>query len=418
MIRPALVYLIVLGLGPVAQSQEVDRGKVESQAAGQAAEADRLFKRGEWEPAMALYDAERASRAALGDVRYEAYALRAIGCCRAELGDDEGAIEALGKAQILDLKREDKGYAGYDLFLIARAELRLDRPVDSIRTLEKAIPMLSTAIDRDHETDARLVLTRILLNLGRADEARPHVARAMVLAEELKDNWRIGDSWASSGQIEGALGNLSLALERFADAEDLYEQEGRAGESAWMETISGSTLALLGRPDLALARFQEAARRHEHLEDGGSLAEDLTAIAGLQLEANHLEPALASATKAVEKSQEVDDRPREIEARVRLSQVQGRMGDWKAAAETLDEAVILVRQVARDQPGDQIRLLLTAAATDHRAKLDAKALERLELARKVADDSKEPGLKEIVAEARREFDDRDKATVPPKPPGD
>ena len=50
---------------------------------------------GEWEPAIALYDAERASRAALGDVRYEAYALRAIGICRAELGDDESAIETL-----------------------------------------------------------------------------------------------------------------------------------------------------------------------------------------------------------------------------------------------------------------------------------------------------------------------------------
>jgi tetratricopeptide (TPR) repeat protein len=420
MIRLVIACLILPGLVPLARSdaQEVDRARTESQAAGQAAEADRLFKRGEWEPAIALYEAERASRAALGDIRYEAYALRAIGCCKAELGDDEGAIEALAKAQVLDLKREDKGYAGYDLFLIARAEDRLGRLLDSIKTLEKALPMLSTAIDRDHEADARLYLSRILLNLGRAEEARPHVDRAMVLAEELKENLRICDSWAASGQIEGALGNLSLALERFADAENLFEQEGRAAEAAWMETISGSTLALMGRPDLALARFEEAARRHEHLEDGGSLAEDLSAIAGLQLDFNRPDEALAAAQKAVEKAQEVDDRPREVEARVRLSQVQGRKGDWSAAAETLDEAVILIRQVYRDEPFEQIRLILTAAATDHRAKLDHKALERLELAKKIAEDSNQPALKAIVAEARQEFDNRDKPPVPPKPPGE
>ena len=77
----------------------VDRGKAEAVAAGQATEADRLFKRGEWEPAMALYEAERASRAALGDVRYEAYALRAIGLCHANLGDDESAIESSREGQ-------------------------------------------------------------------------------------------------------------------------------------------------------------------------------------------------------------------------------------------------------------------------------------------------------------------------------
>ena len=93
-----------------------------------------------------------------------------------------------------------------------------------------------------------------------------------------------------------------------------------------METVSGSTLLMFGRPDLALARFEEAARLHEHLDDGGSLAEDLAAVAGLQLEAGRVDEALAAARKAVEKAQEVDDRPREVEARVRLAQVQGAKG--------------------------------------------------------------------------------------------
>jgi tetratricopeptide (TPR) repeat protein len=301
------------------------------------------------------------------------------------------------------------------MFLIGQAELRLDRPLDGLKTLLAALPLLSQGVDRDHEADTRLVITRTLVTLGRAEEARPHVARAIALAESLNDGWRLADAWASSGQVEGSLGNASLAFERSSDAQELFEEQGRAAESAWMETVLGSTLLLLDRPDLALARFEEAARLHEHLEDGGSLAEDLAAVAGLQLEAGKLDEAMQAARKAVDKAQEVDDRPREVEARVRLAQVQGRKDDWKGAAATLDEAVALIRQVARDEPAERIRLLLTAAYADRRAGLDSRAVERLEAARKIAEDSKQPELGRIVAEARREFDDRDKVPSAPKP---
>ena len=134
----------------------------------------------------------------------------------------------------------------------------------------RALPLLSQAVDRDHEADARLVLTRTLVGLGRAEEARPHVARAIALAEELADAWRLGRrlGLARPGR-GGARAMPRWRFERFSDAQVLFEQQGRAAEAAWMETVSGSTLILMGRPDLALARFEEAARLHEHLEDGG-----------------------------------------------------------------------------------------------------------------------------------------------------
>src|SRR3954463_14267088 len=139
--RPFVILGSVLAMGLCQPGrlvgQVVDRGRVETEAAGQAAEADRLFKRGEWEPALAIYQAERASRAGLGDVRYEAYALRAIGICHAELGDDESAIESWTGARALDLKRDDKGYAGYDDFLIAKAQLRLGRVEEALATLNR-----------------------------------------------------------------------------------------------------------------------------------------------------------------------------------------------------------------------------------------------------------------------------------------
>ncbi len=47
-----------------------------------------------------------------------------------------------------------------------------------------------------------------------------------------------------------------------------------------METTSASALLLLNQPDQALARYEQAARLHKHLEDGGSTSEDLAAVAG------------------------------------------------------------------------------------------------------------------------------------------
>src|SRR4051812_31846191 len=133
--RSMLVLVLALGWSPVgmitvrAQGPAAvpfgdrDRARTETEARGQAAEADRLVKQGEFAAALPFYRAERASRAALGDLRYEAYAARAIGCCRARLGDPEAALVALNAARALDAKREDRGFEGYDWLLIGQTEL-------------------------------------------------------------------------------------------------------------------------------------------------------------------------------------------------------------------------------------------------------------------------------------------------------
>ena len=180
-----------------------------------------------------------------------------------------------------------------------------------------------------------------------------------------------------------------------------------------MEAAQGSTLAIMGRLDLAVARFNEAAKRHEHLEDLGSLAEDLTALAGLKLDEGKLDEALELATRAVEKAEVADDRPREIDSRVKLSQIQGRKGRWQEASDTLEEAVLLVRQVARDRPVEQIILLITAAATDHRAGRVDRARERLTTAKKVAEEANDAEVIRFVDSARQELEDVLKA--PPQP---
>ena len=118
----------------------------------------------------------------------------------------------------------------------------------------------------------------------------------------------------------------------------------------------------------------------------------------------------------MEKAQEVDDRPREVEARVRLAQVQGRKGDWPAAAETLDEAVGLIRQVARDDPAEQIRLLLTAAGRRPPGPTRPSSPRATRRRPRIAEESKSAALEQVVAEARRQFDEPKSVPADLRPP--
>ena len=114
-IRASLIGLGIAGMAAVAvRAEGPDRGRLETEAIGQAAEADRLFKAGDFAAALPIYEAERTSSAALGDLRFEAYAARAIGCCHERLGDLDAAIAAWESARALDARRDDRGFEGYD----------------------------------------------------------------------------------------------------------------------------------------------------------------------------------------------------------------------------------------------------------------------------------------------------------------
>ena len=177
MISGLLLVSLLITNDPPSLSP-ADRERLEVEARSQSAEADRLFKARSFAEALQLYEAERASRKLLGDPRYEAYAVRAMGCCLSELGTEDDAVAAWQDAVKLDGGRSDKGYEGYDHLLIAQSLIRRDRLTEGVKALCKAIPLLSTAVDRDHEADAQLFLGAALIKLGRPDEATPHLARS------------------------------------------------------------------------------------------------------------------------------------------------------------------------------------------------------------------------------------------------
>jgi tetratricopeptide (TPR) repeat protein len=400
------VGLLASGLMVFPLRAQEDRGRVEAEARGQAAEADRRFKEGDYAGALPLYQAERASRAALGDQRYEAYAIRATGCCLAELGRHDEAIDAWTDARRIDSKREDPGFEGYDCLLIGNLELGRGRPRAAEKALREALPKLSQAVDRDHESDARRLLGRVLTVTGRATEAGPYFVRAWDLAAELNDARRLADVGADWGLTAIDLGAPGHAAELWDDARRAFAELGLAPAAALMDRKLGDALLDLGLPKAAAARVEEAARAHERLNDPRMLADDLGFLAELRAAAGDLKAAIGLAQRALEADRDADDPEGERDDLVTLAHYQGLSGAWRDSAATLADAVKLVRRDG--EPVDQVRLLLLAATVEQRAGKSDRERALLDEAERTAREAKDKGLVEAVAQARKG------ATAPPR----
>ena len=294
---------------PPPEAAKVDRERVESEATLQGTEADRLYKAGDYAAALPLFEAERASRAALGDLRYEAFALRGAGCCRYGLGDDDGAVAAWRAALAVDAQRLDKAFEGYDGLLIGRSYLRRGRHEEAAAALLAAIPLLSKAIDRDHETDARLAMTETLLARGLASEAVPHAERAEALALALKDPKRMAWARHASAQVSLALGKPEAAAKAAEEARRGFEAsgDGSRSDSASASHTLGKAFLALRMFDDASAAFERAATDHSALKEWVGAAEDLTALAGAELDAGDIPGASSAARRASDASRLADD---------------------------------------------------------------------------------------------------------------
>ena len=320
-----------------------DRARVEAEARGQAAEADRLLKGGEFAAALPLYEAERASRAALGDRRYEAYAARAVGCCKAGLGDDDDAILAWRDAAKLDAGRDDPGFEGYDWLLIGAAHFRRGRTADAEAALKKALPKLSQAQDRDHEADARLLTARCLLVTNRPAEAEPHAARAVALADALADPERRASGRHLSGLAAARTGRPAVAVDRLTEARGALIKLARAADAAAAGYALAEALIDLGRLTDASAALDAAATGHASAGDDAAAAADLELRAAVLADLEDFAAACSTARRAADARLAAADTPGRVEALVSLASYHVQAGEPVKAAETLSQALTIAR---------------------------------------------------------------------------
>ena len=384
---------------PAVELSDEELVRIESDARSQADEADRLFKLREFAAAIPLYDAERVSRALLKDPRYEAYAVRAIGLCRGELGEYESAIEAFGAAAAIDAKRGDIGMQGCDLFLLGKCRLFLDQSRESAATLEKAIALLVEGKDRDHEAEARVVRGRALDRSGRLVEALAELRRAATVACLIHDDDRLAEAWLEEADLAIRLGEAPLSLELLTDSRILLLKSKRTAMIARCDRLLGDGLVAIGRVDAARFPVERAAAEHRELEDSAGLAEDLRFLAILAIEAGDFAEARRLAVERTEAESRSGDVPLVIDAYLQQADAERFAGDFSAESQTLKQAYKIAVD-AKSPPGLSIPLLVRRADCERDRKNAGLAGELLDEAEKLAREARDDDLLAEIAEAR------------------
>jgi tetratricopeptide (TPR) repeat protein len=401
-IRPSVVLGALLAVVAPATAQGPGRERVEREASAQAARADGLFKAGKFEQALKLYLAEAESRKALGDDRYEAYAHRGAGCCLVELGDDTSAIDDFRSALAIDLRRDDKGFAGYDGLLIAQSNLRLHLPTEAVAALTEALPRLDQAVDRDHEADARICLVRARLALGEPAKAAPDAARALSLANELDDPRRRADAWHALGLVDRDLGKLGPALERLQDARGAFAEADRPADRAAATRNLADVTYRLGHRSQAAAFFEEAATLHAKLGAPAAEADVRLDLAAVRLDLDDPASAARQAGLARDAFLMADDESSAIEAMVFLARAQSlaKAPDALAtAAATIRDALERSARAHREAPADRVRLLILSADLESRLGRKADVASRLAEAARLANGTNDHRLRSAVSAA-------------------
>ncbi len=394
-----LIFLFAIAIP--AQAQDATRERLEREAAEQAAQADRLFKEGKFKPALTLYRAERISRKTLGDVRYETLALRGIGICLAELGELDEAVTILIEARDLDSKREDKGFEGYDGLLIARAELRRGEAEAAVKALERALPKLDQAIDRDHECEARICLAAAQLRLNQPAKAEPESTRALALAEEIGTPALLAEAWLSSAEVAQAMGKLSLAYERFDDARVAFREAKQPVREIDAALNLAELCYRLGRPERAVIRYEAAIGSLKTRGDRAKEGQARLDLASIHFDLKRSQAAIDQAELARELFVELDDQPSEIAAMIIVAQARATTREGlPAAVDLVADAVGKSLQAHRDEPAESIRLMLLASELERRLGRNDRADEHLNQAEALAKKSADPAMQDAVARAR------------------
>lgn len=346
---------------------EEERSRIESEANAQAEEADKLFAKKMFAEAIPLYEAERESRSRIGDLRYEAYAIRAVGLCRAELGEFDAASMALREASRLDGKREDFGMQGSDLFLIAKAMLLAGKPEAAIEESGPALALLRKGGDKDHESEARIVLAKALSEVDRNAQAIPELLIAADLAEMIHDPLRRAEAWLELGDAQLILDAPGQALEYLLDARMTFAALNRTGEVARIDRLLGDALVALGRFEIADEPVRKALVAHERLGDLASQAEDLRFLALWEIERRNYAAGRSFSAARAELARKLQDADAALDALLIEADAAGLANDRKARSDLLEKALASAQGRQQPQPGKVAWILLQlAGATDRR----------------------------------------------------
>jgi DNA-binding SARP family transcriptional activator/tetratricopeptide (TPR) repeat protein len=219
---------------------------------------------------------------------------------------------------------------------------------DLVATQEAGLAALRRLGDTLGQAHAHRDIGRTLARLGRYDEARTHLDRAVVLYGELGDDagqarthHNLGWMWQVQGRHHDALVHSEEALRLFQRVGDRVGQARALNGTGWIHAQLGDYRRSLACCEQALVLMRELGDRH-----GEAGAWDSVAYAQHRLGAYR--PAVEGYEQALTGYRELGDRFSEAAVLIHLGDTREAGGDVESARDTWRQALRIFEEL--DQP--------------------------------------------------------------------
>jgi len=254
---------------------------------------------GDVERALGIFQQTRALWQAVGNRAGEGIAWNNIGSASRLLGNFQDALDAYTHA--LAIRREVGNRPGVMQTLTQIGYLRatLGDPQKAIEAFEEALS------SRDPQAGGRSVAYALnatgaaLAQLQRWDEAFARFDEASAIFTRIGDRDGQARALLSAGQAWLSRGDPARALELAGAAQEIYRALGSRRWLAITDTTIADANARLGKADLAIERYTNAAATAHDVRDRHAEAAALANLAELERRLGRIEEARANAGTAV-----------------------------------------------------------------------------------------------------------------------
>ena len=274
----------------------------------------------------------------------------------------QGALESartmFEEAAQLDREDSRKRDLCHDLTGIGRAQLRLGRADDAVKSLTGALALCDELTDQKAEAWVSLFLAQAQRAAGLATEALQRLERGQALA------WRLGEDGILAATLtEAALAHAGehdwpKATAAAQAAAELHKKLGDTQGQARDQVGLGVALSHQSRPDEAKSRLEDGLRLAHSVGDAETEAWSLLEMAAVNTVLGNAGLARENLRRSLQLRQGEGDLRSEAECLLELGRLYADAREVEAARSQLDQAVrLFVKLDERERAAEAARVL-------------------------------------------------------------
>lgn len=153
-----------------------------------------------------------------------------LGACYLDMQRYNEAVEVLKQCAAVGKKIGDKTIQGWAYFNIAEGFLKLGRPRDALKFLDKAMELLKQQCDRPGIASTHLNYGLAYSALGDWDKAKVHFGKTLKMEQDFGMPAIVGEAFREIGKVYLKKGDKELARKYLEKALKVYEEADIIGE--------------------------------------------------------------------------------------------------------------------------------------------------------------------------------------------